>query len=77
MTVVYGGKMVFPIQDTGHGKPFDEGMCLRDYIAIQAMVAFIIPDEWQSTVGDVAEDVAFKSYAMADEMLRHRESGEQ
>jgi hypothetical protein len=77
MTVVYGGKMVFPIQDTGHGKPFDEGMCLRDYIAIQAMVAFIIPDEWQSTVGDVSKHVAFNAYAMADAMIEHRVSGEQ
>jgi hypothetical protein len=77
MTEIFGGKMAFPIHNTGHGAPFDEGMTLRDYIAIQAMVAFIIPDEWQSTIGDVAEDVAIKAYAMADEMLGHRDLGEQ
>jgi len=77
MSEVFGGKMVFPIHNTGHGAPFDEGMSLRDYIAISAMVAFINPDEWQSTVGEVSENVAFNAYAMADEMLKHRESGEQ
>jgi len=77
MTEIYGGKMAFPIHNTGHGAPFDEGMTLRDYIAIHAMVAFIIPDEWQSTVGDLAEDVAFKAYAMADAMIEYRVSGEQ
>jgi len=69
--------MAFPIHNTGHGKPFDEGMSLRDYIAIHAMVAFINPDEWQSTVGDVSNHVAFNAYAMADAMIEHRVSGEQ
>lgn len=77
MTVIYGGKMAFPLHNTGHGQPYDEGMSLRDYIAIHAMVAFINPDEWQSTIGEVSENVAFNAYAMADEMLKHRVSGEQ
>ena len=77
MSEIYGGKMAFPIHNTGHGAPFDEGMSLRDYIAIHAMVAFINAEEWQSTVGDIAEDVASKAYAMADAMIVHRVSGEQ
>jgi hypothetical protein len=77
MTIVYGGKMAFPIHNTGHGAPFDEGMSLRDYIAIHAMVAFINAEEWQSTVGDVSKHVAFNAYAMADAMIEHRVSGEQ
>ena len=77
MTEIYGGKMAFPIHNTGHGEPFDEGMSLRDYIAIHAMVAFINAEEWQSTVGDVSKHVAFNAYAMADAMIEHRVSGEQ
>jgi hypothetical protein len=51
----------------------DAGMTLRDYFAAKAMVAFIDKDEWQSTVGDVSENVAYNSYAMADAMLKARE----
>ena len=49
------------------------GMTLRDYFAAKAMAAFINPDEWQSTVGDVSRNVAFNAYAMADAMLKARE----
>ena len=51
----------------------DAGMTLRDYFAAKAMVAFIDKEEWQSTVGDVSENVAYNSYAMADAMLKARE----
>jgi hypothetical protein len=49
------------------------GMTLRDYFAAKAMVAFIDKDEWQSTIGQVSKEVALKSYAMADAMLREKE----
>ena len=49
-----------------------EGMTLRDYFAAQAIKAFIDKDEWQSTVSDVAEKVAFNAYAVADAMLKER-----
>jgi hypothetical protein len=52
---------------------YSTGMTLRDYFAAKAMVAFIDKDEWQSTVGDVSENVAFNSYAMADAMLKARQ----
>jgi hypothetical protein len=58
--------MHFDLADNEHG------MTLRDYFAAKAMVAFINKDEWQSTVGDVSENVAFNSYAMADAMLKAR-----
>jgi hypothetical protein len=48
------------------------GMSLRDYFAAQAMNAFVDKDQWQSSIGDVAEDVAFKAYALADAMLEAR-----
>jgi hypothetical protein len=63
--------MVFPIHNTGHGAPFDEGMSLRDHIAIQAMHAMIARGESFNTYA-VARD-AFK---IADIMMEHRVSGE-
>lgn len=71
MTEIYGGKMAFPIHNTGHGAPFDEGMSLRDYIAIHAMQASLMRQH--DTVGRHAE----YAYRMADAMLEHRVSGEQ
>ena len=62
--------LAFP---TGTGiTPYNSGMTLRDYLAAKAMVAFIDKDEWQSTIGEVSKEVALKSYAMADAMLRER-----
>ena len=55
----------------GWGEP-EKGMTLRDYFAAQAIKAFIDKDEWQSTVSDVAEKVAFNAYAVADAMLKER-----
>ena len=49
-----------------------DGMSLRDYFAAHAMIAFIDKDEWQSTIGDVAREVAFHAYAIADAMLEER-----
>ena len=48
------------------------GMTLRDYFAAEAVKAFIDKDDWQSTVGDVAQEVAFNAYAVADAMLEAR-----
>lgn len=72
MTVIYGGKMAFPIHNTGHGAPFDEGMSLRDYIAIQAMQSLIAGGQ-HSNIYYLARD----AYKAADVMLEHRVSGEQ
>jgi len=72
MTVIYGGKMAFPIPNTGHGAPFDEGMSLRDYIAIQAMQALLSNGQSESSYG-----IARYAYKIADVMLEHRVSGEQ
>lgn len=71
MSEIYGGKMVFPIHNTGHGQPFDEGMSLRDYIAIQAMHSIIARGVY-SNFYDISRD-AFK---MADIMMERRDSGE-
>ena len=48
-------------------------MTLRDYFAAQAMQAFIDPNQWQSTVGEISSEVAFNAYAMADAMMKARE----
>jgi len=71
MSEVFGGKMVFPIHNTGHGQPFDEGMSLRDYIAIQAMHAMIAR-------GDSPNSYAVARYAfnMADVMMENRTASE-
>lgn len=71
MTEQYGGNMAFPIHNTGHGQPFDEGMSLRDYIAIHAMQSMIVAGENPNPYG-LARD-AFK---IADVMLEIRNSGE-
>ena len=71
MSEVFGGKMVFPIHNTGHGQPFDEGMSLRDYIAIQAMHALITRGYTPNSY-----EVARDSFKMADIMIEHRVSGE-
>ena len=71
MTVIRGGEMAFPLHNTGHGAPFDEGMTLRDYIAIHAMQASLMRQH--DTVGRHAE----YAYMVADAMLEHRVSGEQ
>ena len=50
------------------------GMTLRDYFAAQAMQAFIDPNQWQSTVGEISSEVAFNAYVMADAMMKAREA---
>ena len=72
MTEIYGGKMAFPIHNTGHGAPFDEGMSLRDYIAIHAMQSFI-----HGGIHPNVFNLCRDSYTVADAMLEHRVSGEQ
>ncbi len=71
MSEVFGGHMAFPLHNTGHGAPFDEGMSLRDYIAIHAMHALIRGGENPNPYS-LARD-AFK---IADVMMEHRDSGE-
>ena len=71
MTVIFGGKMAFPIHNTGHGAPFDEGMSLRDYIAIQAMQSFIL-----SGIHPKIFELCQDSYTVADTMLEYRTTGE-
>jgi hypothetical protein len=74
MTVIRGGEMAFPLHNTGHGAPFDEGMTLRDYIAVHAMQAIISRAD---TRFDTAVNfVSGKAYQYADAMLKHRDSGE-
>jgi len=76
MSEVFGGKMVFPIHNTGHGAPFDEGMSLRDYIAIQAMQAFIITGVIPADGLNKKQAVVSMAYETADEMMAYRDSGE-
>jgi hypothetical protein len=64
MTELYGGNMVFPIHDTGTGAPFDEGMSIRDYIAIQAMQALIQGGQ-HPNVHELSSD----AYKIADAMM--------
>jgi hypothetical protein len=71
MSEIYGGKMAFPIHNTGHGAPFDEGMSLRDYIAIQIMQAQI-----SAPLDRNKYDMVRYSYEIADLMLEHRVTGE-
>lgn len=70
MSEIFGGNMAFPLHNTGHGAPFDEGMSLRDYIAIHAMQASLMRQH--DTVGRHAE----YAYMVADAMLKHRDLGE-
>jgi hypothetical protein len=72
MSEQYGGNMAFPIHNTGHGAPFDEGMSLRDYIAIQAMQALLSNGQSESSYA-----IARYAFKIADVMLEHRVSGEQ
>lgn len=45
---------------------------LRDMFAAHAVPAFVYPEAWQSTVGEISKDVAFNAYAVADAMLAER-----
>jgi len=71
MTVLFGGNMVFPIHDTGTGAPFDAGMSIRDYMAIQAMQALVKGGQ-HPNVHELSRD----AYKVADAMLEVR-NGEQ
>jgi hypothetical protein len=71
MTIVRGGEMAFPLHNTGNGAPYDEGMTLRDYIAIAAMQSMIVPGENVNPYHLVRD--AFK---IADVMMELRDSGE-
>jgi hypothetical protein len=46
---------------------------LRDMFAAHAVSAFVHPEAWQSTVGEISKDVAFNAYTLADAMLAERE----
>jgi hypothetical protein len=45
---------------------------MRDMFAAHAMSAFVHPEEWQSTVGELSRNVAFNAYALADAMIWER-----
>jgi len=85
MTEIYGGHMAFPIHNTGHGAPFDEGMTLRDYFAAKAMQAMITNDVIHSFTmteahkAGIPEEFALAqmSFMVADAMLKARNLGEQ
>lgn len=77
MSEIYGGKMAFPIHNTGHGAPFDEGMSLRDYIAIHAMQAIMIGQYPITKELDAERRISLAAYHLADAMIEHRVSGEQ
>ena len=71
MSEVYGGKMVFPINNTGYGEPFDEGMSLRDYCAIQAMNGWLA--SFSNTDGKPNPIlIADFAYQIADAMMEAR-----
>jgi hypothetical protein len=71
MTEILGGNMAFPIHNTGHGAPFDEGMTLRDYIAIHAMQSLVVAGENFNPYA-----LARDSYKIADVMIELRHTGE-
>lgn len=76
MTEIYGGKMAFPIPNTGHGSPFDEGMTLRDYFAAKAMnglLAGLLANGMDIKWSKIARD----AYCASDAMIENRVSGEQ
>ena len=72
MSEVFGGHMVFPIHNTGHGEPFDEGMSLRDYCAIQAMKALLRHTTDLDVRQYEIDKVVDISYRMADAMMEAR-----
>jgi hypothetical protein len=75
MTVIRGGEMAFPLHNTGFGAPHDEGMSLRDYIAVHAMqglLSGLLANGMDIRWATIARD----SYRQADLMLEHRDSGE-
>jgi hypothetical protein len=78
MTEIFGGKMAFPIHNTGRGAPFDEGMTLRDYFAAKAMQGAIAHGLFNAEKGSssYAEYVATIAYIYADAMLQARNGGE-
>ena len=71
MSELFGGNMVFPIHNINDEQPYDEGMSIRDYIAIQAMQALIKGGQ-HPNVHELSRD----AYKVADAMLEVR-NGEQ
>lgn len=75
MSEIFGGNMFFPIHNTGHGAPFDEGISIRDYIAVQAMnglLAGLLANGMDIKWSTIARD----AYYASDAMMEHRDSGE-
>lgn len=70
MSEVFGGNMVFPIHNTGHGEPFDEGMSLRDYCAIQAMNGMLANGNLSFKATD--KKIAEAAFNLADAMMEAR-----
>jgi hypothetical protein len=76
MSEIFGGIMAFPIHNTGHGAPFDEGMTLRDYFAAKAMQGFISYASNKGIYVPPDKELAASSYQLADAMMAYRDSGE-
>ena len=74
MTEIYGGNMAFPIHNTGHGAPFDEGMTLRDYFAAKVL-PIAIQDMVEAESYNI-NDAAIVAYQYADAMMKARNTGE-
>jgi hypothetical protein len=72
MSEVFGGQMVFPIHNTGHGEPFDEGMSLRDYCAIQAMRALLSRNKNLDLTQSEINLVVKNSYEITNAMMEAR-----
>lgn len=72
MSEVFGGNMVFPIHNTGHGEPFDEGMSLRDYCAIQAMKSLLGQLKDLDVRSFEIDKIVEISYQMAEAMMEAR-----
>jgi hypothetical protein len=76
MSEIFGGNMAFPLHNTGHGAPFDEGMSMRDYIAVHAMQGFLAYATHKGIYAPPDNELASASYQLADAMMKHRDSGE-
>lgn len=63
----------FPLAVNDTGNAGYEGMALRDYFAAKAMQGFAA-DPTNHKLFDDMDDVACNAYAMADAMLRARQS---
>lgn len=69
------GESVFPVKmDMGDGSKIEGmGMSLRDYFAAKAMQGILVNTERNEFSFGKVDEIASKSYELADAMLRARE----